>query len=97
MYSYEIDESIDIVLLDLILDFYRPDKKKEMEFLLRIMNEIMIGGLLCVIIWKSGTTEKELMEVFDRTSSNWIILADKYIKYHYKRMELRMIIKKKVE
>jgi 2-polyprenyl-3-methyl-5-hydroxy-6-metoxy-1,4-benzoquinol methylase len=50
MYSYEIDESVDIVLLDSILHFYKPDKRKESEFLYRVMKELKVGGLLCVLV-----------------------------------------------
>jgi len=96
IYSYEIDESVDIVLLDSMLHFYKPDKKKEAGFLLRIMNDLKIGGLLCVIVWRSRKIEKELIHVLS-TASKWKTPVDKYIEYPEKEMEMRMIVKIKSE
>jgi 2-polyprenyl-3-methyl-5-hydroxy-6-metoxy-1,4-benzoquinol methylase len=91
MYNYEIDENVDIVLLDSILHFYKPDKKKESQFLRRIMNEMRVGGLLCVLIWKSKKIENELENVLRKSITEWKTVLDKYINYPDKNMEMRMV------
>jgi hypothetical protein len=48
MYDYHVDENVDIVLLDSVLHFYPRDREKENDFLSRIMNELKIGGFLCI-------------------------------------------------
>ena len=96
MYSYDIDETVDIVLLDSILHFYKRDKKKETEFLLRIMRDLKVGGLLCVLIWKSKKIEKELEVVLKKVISEWDKLVDKYIDYPAVKMEMRMMVLKKL-
>ena len=91
MFSYEIDESVDIVLLDSVLHFYKRDKEKETVFLIRIMNELKVGGLICVFVWKSKKIEHELESIIKKDAANWVMLVDKYIDYPEKKMEMRMI------
>ena len=97
MYDYRVDDSVDIVLLDSILHFYKPDKAKETEFLIRIMNELRIGGLLCIIVWKSKSIEEALIQVLERSLGKWESLVDGYVEYPEKSMEMRMIGRKKLE
>ena len=97
MYGYRVDEIIDLVLLDSMLHFYKPDIEKETRFLLRIMDELRIGGLLCVIVWKSNSFEMTLIQGLEGSLGKWESLVDRYIEYPEKSMEMRMIILKKIE
>ena len=97
IFNFNVDACVDIVLLDSILHFYRPDRKKETEFLLRIMKELRSEGLLCVCVWRSTGIETELIQVLESASGLWETLFDKYIEYPEKNMEMRMIIWKKKE
>lgn len=96
MYCYKIDERVDIVLLDSILHFYKPDEMKETKFLLRIMNELKIGGLLCILVWKSQKLEKKLENVLRNVSSKWRTIVDRYIAYPEKNMDMRMMCQRKL-
>ena len=60
IYNYKIDESIDIAVLDSMLHFYPKDMEKEALFLRRVMSELRVGGILCVLVWKSLKIEKAL-------------------------------------
>ncbi len=95
MYSFEIDESVDIVLIDSMLHFYKPDKDREVGFLLRIMDELKVNGLICVVVGKSKKMEIELLRVLDEVESKWDKLIDEYIAYPDKEMDMRMIVRRK--
>ena len=97
IYSFEIDESVDIVLLDSMLHFYKPDKEREAGLLLRIMDELRVDGLLFVVVWKSKKIETEVLRVFDQAVSKWDTLVDKYIAYPDKEMDMRMIVRRKLD
>lgn len=97
MYAYVIEDIVDIVLLDSMLHFYKPDREKETQFLSRIMSELRTGGLLCVVVSKSKNTEAQLNKVFDKSKIKWDCLFDGYIDYPEKNHQMRMIVKRKVE
>ena len=97
IFSFEIDESVDIVLLDSMFHFYKPDKEKEAELLRRIMDELKVDGLLCIIIWRSKKIEIELLRVLDEAKPKWVTLVDNYIAYPEKEMDMRMIVRRKME
>jgi len=96
IYQYTIDESIDIVLLDSIFHFYKPDKARETALLLRIINELKTGGTLCIIVSKSNKTEKQLMEILHNQVINRKILKDDYIKYPDYASIMKMIVYEKI-
>jgi 2-polyprenyl-3-methyl-5-hydroxy-6-metoxy-1,4-benzoquinol methylase len=95
MYEYIIDGDIDFVLLDSMFHFYKRDKDKEASFLLRVMDELRLGGLLFVIVSKSKRIESELMKVFQKSDVIWANLFDDYVDYPDKQIEMRMIVSKK--
>ena len=97
IYDYKVDDSFDIVLLDSMLHFYKLDKAKETKFLLRIMNELRLGGLLCVFVWKSKSIEKSLEMVLERSLGMWETLVDRYIEYPEKNMKMRMVVRVKIK
>lgn len=95
MYDYVIDDDVDIVLLDSVVHFYKRDREEEVEFLRRVMRELRIGGVLCVMVWESKRIEAELENTFSKSSSEWDSLFDGLIDYPEKDMKMRMIIKRK--
>ena len=96
MYEHPIDETVDVILLDSMLHFYPKDLVKESRFMSRIMNELKIGGLLCVLVWKSKKIEKVLDSILDK-AEGWTRNVDKYIRYPEGNMDMRMIVHKKTE
>ena len=97
IYHYKIDEKYDIILLDSILHFYKKEKKKETNFLERIMQEMKFLGLLCIFVSKSKITEKGLEHIFRTSRITWEILVDKYINYPKLNTQYRMFITKKLQ
>ena len=95
MYGYKVDTHFDIVLMDSILHFYKPDKKRETELLNRIMNELRVGGLLCIVVWKSQKIEFDLENALAEAPGKWFSIFDRYIRYPEKDMDMRMIALKK--
>ena len=78
-----------------MLHFYPRDKEKEISFLNRVKDEMKIGGLLCIWVWKS----KKLEHVLDSVLLNfrdWIKMVDKYIDYQDMKMDMRMVVLKKL-
>ncbi len=96
MYDYSIDDSIDIVLLDSMLHFYPKDKEKETLFLNRVMSELIVGGMLCVVVWRSKKIEAVLDSILT-DNSHWKQLADRYIRYPENDMDMRMLVLEKSE
>ena len=95
MYEYVVCDDVDIVLLDSMVHFYKRDKEKEVGFLWRIMKELRVGGVLCVVVWESKRIEAELENSFNNSSFNLVSLFDGLIDYPEKDMKMRMIIKRK--
>ena len=94
MYEYPIDD-VDIVLLDSMFHFYKKDREKETAFLHRVKDELVFGGLLCIVVSKSKRIEKELSRVFNKSESNWVSVFDEYIDYPDKRITMKMIVSRK--
>ena len=95
MYEYTIDVDVDIVLLDSMFHFYKRDLEKETSFLLRVMEELRLGGLMCIVVLKSKRIEKELLSVFRKSEFTWVSLFDDYIGYPEKEIEMGMIMSRK--
>jgi len=96
IYEYPIDSSFDYILLDSMLHFYKREREKEIRFVQRIMNEMRIGAVLCILASKSKTTESILESIFENESTLWIALEDKYIRYPKVNSLYRMFIVQKV-
>lgn len=95
MYQFPVSEDVDLVLLDSMLHFYPKDKEKETAFLERIMDEIRLGGFLCLIVWKSKKIETVLDSILEN-AEEWIRIVDDYIRYPEGNMMMRMIVLEKL-
>ena len=95
IYDYRVDADVNIILLDSMVHFYKRDREKEVEFLRRVMRELRIGGVLCVVVWESKRIEAELENTISNSSIDWVSLFDGLIDYPEKDMKMRMIIKRK--
>ena len=96
IYQFKIDVRYDIILLDSMFHFYKKDKEKETLLLEKIMKQMKVGGLLCIFVNKSKTTESVLEQVFANSLVKWNILLDKYIDYPKMNSKYRMFISKKL-
>ena len=95
MYDYLTGDAVDIVLLDSMVHFHKRDREKEGEFLRRVMNELRVGGIICVVVWESKRIEAELENTISHSSIDWVSLFDGLIDYPEKDMKMRMITNRK--
>lgn len=96
IYEFNINDDYDIILLDSMFHFYKKDKEKETSFLVRLMNDIKLDGILCIIINKSKNAEAVLKKVFKNSDINWEVIEDKYVDYPDFNTKFRMFIVKKL-
>lgn len=61
------------------------------------MDELKVDGLLCIIIWRSKKIEIDLLRVLDEAQSKWETIEDFCIAYPDKEMDMRMIVRRKIE
>ena len=95
IYEFPIDSSYDYILLDSMLHFYKREREKEIVLVKRIMNEMRIGAVLCILVNKSKTTEPVLESIFEKGSGNWNFLQDRYVRYPKMNSLYRMLIVRK--
>ena len=81
---------------DLLVRCCARAKEKETLFLNRVMSELKVGGVLCVVVWRSKKIEAVLDSILT-DNSHWKQLADRYIRYPEKDMDMRMLVLEKVE
>jgi len=84
MFTYSIGYDTDIIILNSILHFLKDDKKKEVEFLKRILKELKYKGIICLCIWKSMQNETLIRKIVDASGFDWNILENKYIDYEFR-------------
>lgn len=97
VYHYTVSSKIDIVLLDSMLHFYKKDVEKESDLVLRLLNEIKIGGVLCVCMQKGKVRENILKNLYIKSGIEYEVLYDDYIDYPEANFEFLMfIVKKKI-
>jgi tellurite methyltransferase len=95
IYEFPIDSSFDFILLDSLLHFYKREREKEVALVQRIMNEMRIGAVLCILVNKSKTTEPVLESIVDDVRESWNLLQDKYVQFPKMNSLYRMIIVQK--
>lgn len=97
VYQMNIDQSIDIVLLDSMLHFYKNDVEKESAFVKRILNELRIGGVFANFIIKGKVREKTLKDIIDQSEFEWEVLTEKYVNYPESASQYHMLVIRKVK
>jgi SAM-dependent methyltransferase len=81
MYSYKINDSHDMVLLDSIFHFYSRDQKKETAFLLLILAGLKSGGILCNFMQQGDKREKIFKKILKESDHAMEIIAEEYTDY----------------
>ena len=76
--------------------FYKKDKEREKKLLKRIMHQMKVGGLLCILVSKSKITESTLEKILADSVINWKTLVSKYIEYPEKKSKIRMFVLKNI-
>lgn len=95
VYSYSIEERVDIVLLDSMLHFYKNDVKKESEFVKRILKELKQGGVFINFIIKGKKREDIIKNLINESEFQWDMLSEKYVDYPEVSAKYHMIAVKK--
>ena len=97
VYNMEIDESIDIVLLDSMLHFYKKDVEKQREFVNKILRELKVDGVFANFIIKGKTRENILKDIINQSEYEWEVLTDKYVDYPESVSKYHMLVIRKVK
>ena len=63
-FKFNPKEKYNVILLDSVIQFYKSIREKETKFLLRILDYVKTGGLVCIFIHKSTSREKSLRSIF---------------------------------
>jgi SAM-dependent methyltransferase len=95
IYHYPITDECDMVLLDSIFHFYKRDLEKEEALLIRIVNEVKNGGVICNFMQKGVNREREFKRIIRETGITFEVLVDKYTQYTEYDSEFHMYILKK--
>jgi len=97
LYSFNIADEYDMVLLDSIFHFYKNDIDKEKGLLKRIIGEIKPGGVICIFMQKGLKREKQLKSMIQECDVFFEILLDGYTDYPEYDAEFHMFIIKKIQ
>lgn len=95
IYAFKITDDYDIVLLDSMFHFYKNDVEKETRLLLRIIEEIKPGGLICNFMQKGSKREKILKRIINESGVLFEVLRDGYTEYPKYDAEFHMYIIRK--
>jgi hypothetical protein len=95
IYQFPIDPSFDFILLDSMLHFYKRDREKEVALVQRIMNEMRVGAVLCILINKSKMAESVLESIFDEAQGDWNHLQEEYVRLPKNNSLYRMLVLRK--
>jgi 2-polyprenyl-3-methyl-5-hydroxy-6-metoxy-1,4-benzoquinol methylase len=95
IYSSDIPEDFDIILLDSMFHFYKKDLDNEKDLLIKILKQSKNNSIIAIFMQKGKEREKVLKTIVEK-SLEYTILEDKYIDYesYYSAKYLMYIIKK---
>jgi len=97
VYQMNIDQSIDIVLLDSMLHFYKNDLEKESTLVKRILDDLRGGGIFANFILKGKVREKTLKDIIRQSQFEWEVLTEKYVNYPESKSQYHMLVIRKVK
>jgi len=95
IYSYKYIDQYNIVFLDSIFHFYKNDKEKESNFLIKILDEMKTGSVLCNLLLKSKKGEEYLKSIISKFPNDFSILKDGYVNYPEANCEYHMFVVRK--
>lgn len=96
VYTFNVSKEYDVILLDSMLHFYKNDRVKESEFVKRILDELKLGGLLCVFMIQGQQREKILKSVIEDSGVDYEIILDDYTQYPEYKSTFNMLFVKKM-
>lgn len=96
IYKYNIPATIDMVLMDSMLHFYKKDLEKERQFLSRIISEIRPGGYLCNFIIAGKSTERQVKKILAESATSWEVIHEGYATYNEFNATYHMFVAKKL-
>lgn len=97
LYEFPIDPSFDYILLDSILHFYKRERDREVRLVHRIMSEMRVGAVLCILVSKSKTSEPILESTIEYGPGRWTVLRNSYASFPKMDSLYRMLIVRKEE
>ena len=81
VYTYTIDATVDLVLLDSMVHFYQKDKVKETAFVTHILNGLKDKGIFVNLILKGDQRENVLKKIITSHADIWEVLHESYVAY----------------
>lgn len=96
IYSFGITAEYDMVLLDSIFHFFKNDIEKETGLLIRIIEEIKYGGIICNFMQKGSKREKQLKGAIQESGAAFEVLQEGYTNYPEYNAEFHIYIVKKI-
>lgn len=97
IYTFDITEEYDMILLDSILHFYKNDLIKERRLLEKIIKDMKPGGVLCNFMQKGSKREKIYKDIIDESGIEFKILLEDYTEYPEYGARFHMYIIKKLK
>jgi len=97
VFSLEIDQVVDIILLDSMLHFYKNDVERESTFVTRILNEIKVNGVFVNFIIKGKMREAIIKDLVNKSGFDWEVLAEEYVDYPESNSKYHMLAVRKLE
>jgi len=92
IYTFSTINQYDIVLLDSMFHFYKNDREKETNFLIKILEEMKSSSVLCNLLLKSKSNEKYIKSIISKTLEGFTIYKDDYVDYTEANCEYHMYI-----
>ncbi|MBD3159358.1 MAG: hypothetical protein GF309_11260 [Candidatus Lokiarchaeota archaeon] len=71
IYEFPNDSGFDFILLDSMFHFYKRYQEKEVALVQRVMRDMRVGTVLCILINKSKIAESVLESIFDEAQGHW--------------------------
>jgi len=75
--------------------FYKKDREKESNFLIKILDEMKTGSVLCNLLLKSKKVEDYLKSIISKFPNDFLILKDGYVNYLEANCEYHMFVVQK--
>lgn len=95
IYTFKTINEYDIVLLDSMLHFYKNDREKETNFLIKILIDMKPGSVFCNLLLKSKSNEQYVKMIVSKTLEGYSILKDDYVDYTEANCKYHMYVIKK--
>lgn len=79
IYTYEFKERFEAIVLDSILHFGQPDRKKELALLNRAAAHLAVGGYLYVFIHHNASKEKALKKWIKTVEGRLFLVQERVV------------------